>query len=151
MEFWLFVSVACSVHLSCFWSSNLFILDCNLVQIIRKWKQKGFLTFDGKAPPPLLLRNLSKPDMIGLSEEVLLQLNSKSEVGFLDSTSLYSLMLFFAENGLFPQAQALWDQLLNSSSLPTIETVAKLFDVLSQRGHFNQVSEILAQLSSRQG
>ncbi|EXC12824.1 hypothetical protein L484_008218 [Morus notabilis] len=120
--------------------------------IIRKWKQKGVLTFDGKAPPPLLLRNLSKPDIIGLSEEVLLQLNSKSEVGFLDSTSLYSLMLFFAGNGLFPQAQALWDhQLVNSSSLPTIETVAKLFDVLSQRGHFNQVSEILAQLSSRQG
>lgn len=87
--------------------------------------------------------------MVGLSEEVLLELNSKTSLGFLDSASLYSLMLFFAENGLFPQAQAMWDQLLNSSCLPTIQTVGKLFDILSQRGHFDKVSEILAQLSSR--
>ncbi|PON41122.1 Pentatricopeptide repeat [Parasponia andersonii] len=89
-------------------------------------------------------------ELVGVADELLLQLNSsKSRPGHDDHSTLYSLMLCFAQNGLLPQALAIWDQLLNSSSLPSIQTVSKLFDVLSKRGQFAQVAQIMAQLSGR--
>ncbi|KAF4353883.1 hypothetical protein G4B88_009361 [Cannabis sativa] len=96
--------------------------------------------------------------LVGVADELLLELKSSSSSksqDFLptddddDYSTLYSLMICFAQNGLFPQAEAIWDQLLNSSFLPEIETVSKLFDALSNRGHFDQIARILAQLSSR--
>lgn len=91
--------------------------------------------------------------LVGVADELLLELNSSKSRGFglshEDHSTLYSLMLCFAENGLIPQAQVIWDQLLNSSYVPEIETVSKLFDALSKRGHFALVAQILTQLSSR--
>lgn len=117
-------------------------------QIVRQWKQKGLGFDDGKhkcvnfAP---LIRSLSNQKLGVVADDVLLELHYQ---GFLHCNStLSTLMLCFADNGFYPQAQAIWDELLYSSSPPAIDTLTKLFHAYSKTGHFSKISEILAQLT----
>ena len=63
--------------------------------------------------------------------------------------SLSALMLYYAENGLLPQAQTTWEQLLNSSFVPSIQFISKLFDAYGRKRNFNEVIKILHYVSSR--
>lgn len=119
-----------------------------LGQIIRQWKQKGLGFDDGKqkcvnfAP---LVRSLSTHKLGAAADDVLLELQSQ---GFLPCNStLSTLMLCFADNGYFTQAQAIWDQLLYSCSPPAIHTLTKLFHAYAKTGHFREISDILSQLN----
>ncbi|KAK7277291.1 hypothetical protein RIF29_18442 [Crotalaria pallida] len=63
--------------------------------------------------------------------------------------TLPALMLYYAENGLFPQAHTTWEQLVNSSFVPSIHFVSKLFNVYGKQRNFDQVIEILRYVNSR--
>ncbi|KAE9592456.1 hypothetical protein Lal_00028534 [Lupinus albus] len=65
------------------------------------------------------------------------------------SYTLPALMLYYAENGLFPQAHTTWEQLVNSSFVPTIPFLSKLFDAYGKQRNFDQVIRILHYVDSR--
>ncbi|KAL6977906.1 hypothetical protein U1Q18_026689 [Sarracenia purpurea var. burkii] len=67
----------------------------------------------------------------------------------LESYALSALMLCYANNGLYLEAQAIWDEILNSSFVPNIEIVSKLIDAYGRMGHFDEVTEVLHQVSAR--
>ncbi|KAE8705682.1 hypothetical protein F3Y22_tig00110418pilonHSYRG00024 [Hibiscus syriacus] len=51
------------------------------------------------------------------------------------------------DNGLFPQAQAIWEETLNTSSfMPAIPLVSKFMDASGKMGNFHQVQKILDQI-----
>ncbi|CAB4292577.1 unnamed protein product [Prunus armeniaca] len=117
-------------------------------KIIRKWKQEE--CFDGKdiyVDCVPLIRSLSRQKMPHVAQELLLEMKSD---GLLPSNStLSALMLCHANNGLFPQAEAIWDEMLHSSFVPSIQVVSELFDAYGNVGCFEKVNEILAQIRSR--
>ncbi|XVE98909.1 hypothetical protein REPUB_Repub03eG0149200 [Reevesia pubescens] len=64
-----------------------------------------------------------------------------------NTATLSALILCYADNGLFPQAQAIWEELLTTSSFtPTIQLVSNFMDAYAKFGHFHQVNKILDQL-----
>uniref|UniRef100_A0A2N9FR09 Pentacotripeptide-repeat region of PRORP domain-containing protein n=1 Tax=Fagus sylvatica TaxID=28930 RepID=A0A2N9FR09_FAGSY len=82
-----------------------------------------------------------------LAQELLLEIKSE---GFLpNGSTLSALMLCYADNGLLPQAQAFWEEIINSSFVPSIQIVSELFDAYGKMGYFDGVSKILDQASSR--
>lgn len=73
----------------------------------------------------------------------------KSEGFPIDGSALSALMLCYADNNLFLEAQAIWDQILNSSFVPNIQIVSQLFDAYGRMGQFDEVIRILHQVSMR--
>ena len=70
--------------------------------------------------------------------------------GFLpDVSTLSTLMLCYANKGLFSQAQCIWDEMFNSSFLPSVPIISELIDVYATSGHFDLVSRILHQVRLR--
>ncbi|XP_061349418.1 pentatricopeptide repeat-containing protein At3g42630 isoform X2 [Gastrolobium bilobum] len=70
--------------------------------------------------------------------------------GYLPKIStLSALMLYYTENGLFSQAQTVWEQLLNSSFVPSIRFISKLFDAYGKQGNLDEVINILHYVDSR--
>ncbi|KAM2039405.1 hypothetical protein ACFX1T_012848 [Malus domestica] len=70
--------------------------------------------------------------------------------GLLPSNStLSALMLFHANNGLFPQAEAVWNEMLYISFVPSIQVVSQLFDVYGNARCFEKVNKILGQMRAR--
>lgn len=82
-----------------------------------------------------------------LAHQLLLEM--KSEGLLPDNSTLSALMLCYADNGLFPQAQAIWEELLNSSFVLSVEVVSDLMDAYGRMGLFNEIFRILDQLSCR--
>ncbi|XP_072984313.1 pentatricopeptide repeat-containing protein At3g42630 [Typha latifolia] len=83
--------------------------------------------------------------------DVALQLlaESNSEGSLRGCATLSALMLCCATNGLFPQAQALWSEIINSSFLPSIEVVGCLMDAYASMGKFDEIIRILGETASR--
>lgn len=112
------------------------------------WKQER--SVDGKdnyVDYTPLIQALSRKRLPHVAQELLFEMKSE---GFLPNNStLSALMLCYADNGLFPKAQALWDEIINSSFGPNIEIVSKLIDAYGKMGHFGEVTRILHQVSSR--
>ncbi|KAJ1393881.1 Tetratricopeptide-like helical domain superfamily [Sesbania bispinosa] len=70
--------------------------------------------------------------------------------GYLPKQStLPALMLYYIENGLFPQAQITWEQLLNSSFVPSIRFISKVFDAYGKQGKFDEVIDVLHYVNLR--
>ncbi|GMG99124.1 hypothetical protein Nepgr_000964 [Nepenthes gracilis] len=65
------------------------------------------------------------------------------------SAILNSTMLQYANNGNFHQAQIIWNELINSSFMPSVQVVSCLITAYSKWGHFSEVTKILNQISSR--
>ncbi|KAJ0965559.1 hypothetical protein J5N97_026697 [Dioscorea zingiberensis] len=63
--------------------------------------------------------------------------------------TLSALMLCCAQNNCFPQAQALWDEIINSSLVPSLETVSELIDAYAGMGQFEEIDRILRGTASR--
>nr|ACU23072.1 unknown [Glycine max] len=64
-------------------------------------------------------------------------------------TSLCVLMLHYTENGFFPQAQTVWEQLLNSSFVPSVQFISRLFDAYAKHGKFDEVIDTLRYVDMR--
>ncbi|KOM57468.1 hypothetical protein LR48_Vigan11g050100 [Vigna angularis] len=75
--------------------------------------------------------------------------DSKVDVYMPKQTSLCVLMLHYTENGLFPQAQTTWEQLLYSSFVPSFEFISRLFDAYAKHGKFDEVVNILRYVDMR--
>ncbi|XP_004489844.1 pentatricopeptide repeat-containing protein At3g42630 [Cicer arietinum] len=60
-----------------------------------------------------------------------------------------SLMLYYAENNLIHQSQSTWEQLLNSSFIPSLHFISKLFKTYSKHSQFDLILYILNSLKSR--
>nr|XP_023896921.1 pentatricopeptide repeat-containing protein At3g42630 isoform X2 [Quercus suber] len=114
----------------------------------KQWKQeRGFDHKNGYIDCAALVRALSRKRMPHLAQKLVLEIESE---GFLpNSSTLSSLMLCYADNGLLPQAQAVWDELINSSFVPSIQIISELFDAYWKMRYFDEVSKILDQVSSR--
>ncbi|RYR59671.1 hypothetical protein Ahy_A05g025583 [Arachis hypogaea] len=64
-------------------------------------------------------------------------------------STLSAEMLYYAESGFIPQAHTIWEQLVNSSFVPSIKFISKLFDGYEKHRNFNGVLEILHYVSWR--
>ncbi|XP_019155609.1 PREDICTED: pentatricopeptide repeat-containing protein At3g42630-like [Ipomoea nil] len=78
-----------------------------------------------------------------------LVLGMKSEGFLLDISTLSALMLCYANNGLLSKAQAVWDEILNSSFVLDVRVVAKLIDIYGCMGYFDMVVKILHQVQMK--
>ncbi|RYR09489.1 hypothetical protein Ahy_B05g077841 isoform C [Arachis hypogaea] len=58
-------------------------------------------------------------------------------------------MLYYAESGFIPQAHTISEQLVNSSFVPSIKFISKLFDGYEKHRNFNGMLEILHYVSWR--
>ncbi|CDP12492.1 unnamed protein product [Coffea canephora] len=91
--------------------------------------------------------NTCTKSLLHVTEELLLEMPYK---GFLpDVSTLSTLMLCYANKGLFSQAQCIWDEMFNSSFLPSVPIISELIDVYATSGHFDLVSRILHQVRLR--
>lgn len=70
----------------------------------------------------------------------------KSEDFSPDNSTLPDLMLYYANNGLFSQAQALWDEMLSSSFVPSVHIVSELIYLYGTSGYFGMVIRLLRQI-----
>ncbi|TKY63632.1 Pentatricopeptide repeat-containing protein [Spatholobus suberectus] len=64
-------------------------------------------------------------------------------------STLCVLMLHYTESGLFPQAETTWEQLLNSSFVPSLLFISKLFDAYGKHGKCDEVIDILRYVDMR--
>ncbi|XP_039120205.1 pentatricopeptide repeat-containing protein At3g42630 isoform X1 [Dioscorea cayenensis subsp. rotundata] len=63
--------------------------------------------------------------------------------------SLSALLLCCAQNNCFAQAQALWDEIINSSLVPSFETVSGLIDAYARMERFEEINRVLRETASR--
>ncbi|XLS93529.1 hypothetical protein HN51_069537 [Arachis hypogaea] len=64
-------------------------------------------------------------------------------------STLSAEMLYYAESGFIPQAHTISEQLVNSSFVPSIKFISKLFDGYEKHRNFNGMLEILHYVSWR--
>ncbi|KAM1087396.1 hypothetical protein ACFX2B_012780 [Malus domestica] len=100
-------------------------------KIIRKWKRdecsNGQATY---VDCVRIIRSLSRQKLPHVAQELLLEMKSD---GLLPSNStLSALMLFHANNGLFPQAEAVWNEMLYISFVPSIQMRARYLSLFSE-------------------
>ncbi|XP_065864716.1 pentatricopeptide repeat-containing protein At3g42630 [Euphorbia lathyris] len=116
-------------------------------KIIWQWKQDQSVNERGTLVDcASLVHKLSEQRMIHLAHELFLEMKSQ---GFSPCNStLSAMMLCYAENGLFPQSQLIWKEMLNTSSIPSIQIVSKLIDAYANWGFYTEVTKIIDQLSS---
>ncbi|KAE9462879.1 hypothetical protein C3L33_05214, partial [Rhododendron williamsianum] len=116
-------------------------------KILRHWKEQVSVDQKTSIDCAALIQTLSRKNLPHVAEEILFEMRSE---GFpIDSSALSALMLCYADNGLFPEAHAIWDEILNSSFVPNIQTVSQLFDAYGRMGQFDEVIRIMRQLSMR--
>ncbi|KAG5089032.1 hypothetical protein GLYMA_01G132800v4 [Glycine max] len=94
-----------------------------------------------------LAQNSSRKRMIHQSDGSLHDI--KVEGYMPKQTSLCVSMLYYTENGFFPQAQTLWEQLVNSSFVPSVQFISRLFDAYAKHRKFDVVIDILRYVDMR--
>lgn len=108
-------------------------------KILRQWKQE--VNQNTSTDCAALIQSLSRKNLPHVAQEIFLEMKSE---GFpIDGSALSALMLCYADNNLFLEAQAIWDQILNSSFVPSIQIVSQLFDAYGRMGQFDEVIRIL--------
>ncbi|GMI97473.1 hypothetical protein like AT3G42630 [Hibiscus trionum] len=115
-------------------------------KMIWQWKREGrILRRDNLVDCASLVQTLARKRMPHVAHQLLLELNSQGLIP--DCDTLSALLLCYADNGLFPQAEAIWEEMLNTSSfMPDIPLVSKFMDAYGKMGHFHQVQKILDQI-----
>ncbi|KAI7746653.1 hypothetical protein M8C21_030233 [Ambrosia artemisiifolia] len=73
----------------------------------------------------------------------------QAEGFLLDNSTLTTLMLYYANNGFFTQADALWHAIINSAYNLDIHLVSGLIDAYVRAGLFNEVLRIVQQVTIR--
>lgn len=115
-------------------------------KIIRQWKRERLvLGKDNVVDCASLIQTLARKRMPQVAHQLLLEMNSQGLIP--NNSTMSALMLCYADNGLFPQAQAIWEEMLTTtSSMPSVQVVSKYMDAYGKMGRFRQVKEILDQL-----
>ncbi|KAK7390220.1 hypothetical protein VNO78_25519 [Psophocarpus tetragonolobus] len=117
-------------------------------KIIRWRNEKGvFGGMDSSVDCSSLAQNSSTKRMLHQSDGV--SHDMKVDGYMPKQTTLCVLMLYYTENGLFPQAQTVWEQLLNSSFVPSVQFISRLFDAYAKHGRFDEVIDILHYVDMR--
>lgn len=93
------------------------------------------------------VQNSSRKRVFHQSDEVFH--DTKADYYMPKQTTLCVLMLYYTENGLFAQAETTWEQLLNSSFVPSLRFISKLFDAYGKHGKFNEVIDIVRYVDMR--
>ncbi|KAF6167342.1 hypothetical protein GIB67_043203 [Kingdonia uniflora] len=93
-----------------------------------------------------LVRMLGKKNMPHVAYPLFLDMKCEVSV-----STLSALMLCYADSGLFFQAQAIWDELINSSFILDIDIhiVSDLMNAYGTMGRFDEVSRVLRQVTIR--
>lgn len=110
------------------------------------WQESDNIEYTDADVAPLI-RTLGKYRM----PDVALQLvNEMKSEGIIPScATLSALMLCYADNGLFSDAQALWGEIINSSFVPEIGVISDLMDAYRKVGSFDEIDRMLHEVSSR--
>ncbi|KAJ6819097.1 pentatricopeptide repeat-containing protein, mitochondrial [Iris pallida] len=66
-----------------------------------------------------------------------------------DCSTLSALMLWYAENGLFSEAQALWNEIVSSSFKPSIEVISCLMNTYARMDQFDEIIRIVHETATR--
>jgi len=112
-----------------------------LVQMIRQWEcGKGVCGKETCVDCASLIQTFCKQRRA--------HLELKCEEFLPDNTTLSAMMRCYAYSGLLPQSQAIWEEMLCSSSVPSVQVVSELIDNYARSGIFDEVIKILDQLSS---
>ncbi|KAM0026079.1 putative tetratricopeptide-like helical domain superfamily [Helianthus debilis subsp. tardiflorus] len=94
-----------------------------------------------------VIRSLSKKGSPHIANELVPRLQAE---GFLlDDSTWTALMLYYANNGFFTQADALWNTIINSAYNLDIRVVSELIDAYIGAGLFHEVIRIVQQISVR--
>ncbi|KAL4571171.1 hypothetical protein LXL04_017922 [Taraxacum kok-saghyz] len=75
------------------------------------------------------------------------RLESKSFVP--DNSTMSALMLYYANNGFFHEANSIWHEIINSSYNLDIDIVMALIDAYIESGLFDEVIQVINQISLR--
>ncbi|TYI22841.1 hypothetical protein ES332_A06G129000v1 [Gossypium tomentosum] len=112
-------------------------------EIIWRWKREGrILRRDNLVDCASLVQTLARKRMPHIAHQLLLELNSQGLIP--NTATLSALMLCYADNGLFTQAEAIWEEMLNTSSfMPAIPLVSKFLNAYGNMGQFHRVQKIL--------
>ncbi|XVE71948.1 hypothetical protein DITRI_Ditri10aG0191800 [Diplodiscus trichospermus] len=115
-------------------------------KIILRWKREArILGRDNLVDCASLVQTFARKRMPHVAHQLLLEMNSQGLVP--NNSTVSALMLCYADNGLFPQAQAIWEELLTTTSfMPPIQVVSNFMDAYGRMGQFHQVTKILDQL-----
>ncbi|KAI3977872.1 hypothetical protein MKX01_036712 [Papaver californicum] len=91
-----------------------------------------------------VLGKKKRPD---LAKKLLVEIESE---GYVPScATLSALMLCYADNGLVSHAQAVWEEIINSSFVPSIDVVSDLIDAYGNLGCYDEVFRILRGVTLR--
>ncbi|MFS7944592.1 putative tetratricopeptide-like helical domain superfamily [Helianthus anomalus] len=94
-----------------------------------------------------IIRSLSKKGSPHIANELVPRLQPE---GFLlDDSTWTALMLYYANNGFFAQADALWNTIINSAYNLDIRVVSELIDAYIGAGLFHEVIRIVQQIRIR--
>ncbi|RWW46416.1 hypothetical protein BHE74_00047658 [Ensete ventricosum] len=94
---------------------------------------------------------LVKAVIVNEEPDIAFQLvNELKSKGFKPGCDVLScLMLCYAKNGFFMQAQALWGEIINSSFEPRIEVIWDLMKAYAQIGQFDEITRIVHETTLR--
>ncbi|KAI3694677.1 hypothetical protein L1987_77646 [Smallanthus sonchifolius] len=111
-------------------------------------KQYGsFKKADNSKDCKSIIPSLSKKGLPHIANELVPRLQAE---GFLlDKSTLTALMLYYANNGFFTQADALWHEIINSAYNLDIRVVSDLIDAYIGAGLFHEANRIVHQISIR--
>ncbi|KAI3786960.1 hypothetical protein L1987_41070 [Smallanthus sonchifolius] len=111
-------------------------------------KQYGsFKKVDNSKDCASIIQSLSKKGSPHIANELVPRLQAE---GFpLDKSTLTDLMLYYANNKFFTQADALWHEIINSAYSLDIHVVSDLIDAYIGAGLFHEAVRIVHQISIR--
>lgn len=93
-----------------------------------------------------MIKKLSQRRTV-LAQDIFLEL--KSEGLPLNNSTLSTLMVHYTDGGLLLQAQAIWEEMLNSCFVPSVHVISKLFNTYGKTGRFDDITKVLDQIKSR--
>ncbi|KAK6941216.1 Pentatricopeptide repeat [Dillenia turbinata] len=119
-----------------------------LGKIIRQRKREGSISSKAiDESYASILGLLGRKQLPHSAEELIHEMKS---LGYSPTSStLSALLICYADNGCSAQAQSIWDHILNGSFSVDISVLSKLFDAYCRSGQFDQVVNLIHQMSSR--
>ncbi|KAL2503297.1 Pentatricopeptide repeat-containing protein [Forsythia ovata] len=91
-----------------------------------------------------LKQRLSRKSSPEVAENFILEM--KPGVVLPYNSTLSKSLLFYASNGFYTKAKAVWDEILNSSFTPDVRVVSKLITIYGCVGNFDMVNRIMRQM-----
>ncbi|XAR47975.1 hypothetical protein NMG60_11030634 [Bertholletia excelsa] len=113
-------------------------------QVIQKWMQK-VVDQNACLDSAALIENLHRESISPVAWDILFEMKGSP----LGNHGLSAMMLFYADNGLFLEAKAIWDELLDSNFVPNIQIITELIDAYVRIRRFDEVNRIVHQISLR--